>query len=176
MLCYFYNVRAFHKLHRMLGLFFLLVSVTLMQLNVYCIFIADPRMMGDQDLRAPPLIDHDMRPPPVMMGSDKDMRHPPMGDQDLRPMNAPPGLGDNRTFNDPRYRNVPPGSVTDMGLPTRGPPAFDRPGPQPGLPPDVRPGFDGRGVGMPPRMDDPRGPNMPPVPNMPPGRMPPVSS
>lgn len=144
--------------------------------------------MGDQDLRAPPLIDHDMRGPPVMMGGDKDMRQPPMGDQDLRSMNVPPGLGDARTFNDPRYRNVPPGPVTNMG-PTRGPPGpipnmnparrppgFDRPGPQAGLPADTRPGFDGRGVSMSPRVDDPRGPVVPPAANMPPGRMPSVSS
>lgn len=128
----------------------------------------DPRMMGDHDLRQPSIIDHDMRPPP-MMGGDKDMRHPPMGDQDLRSLNAPPVIPENRSFSDPRYRNMP-GPGPDIP-PIRGP--FDRPGPRPGLPADVRPGFDGRGgVGMSPRLEDPRSANIPPASNMPQGRMP----
>ncbi len=120
------------------------------------LFLLDPRILGDHDLRPPPLIDHDMRAP-AMMAGDKDMRHP-MGDQDFRPMNMPP---ENRAFNDPRYRNVAPDGVPNRAAP------FDRSRSGPAM--DGRPEFDARGMNMSPRMEDPRSGNIPPM------RMAPVS-
>ncbi|XP_054710929.1 cleavage stimulation factor subunit 2-like [Uloborus diversus] len=100
----------------------------------------DSRAMGDHDLRVPPMIDRDMRQPPVM--ADKDMRQS-LGDQDLRTMNMPAGaMPENRQF-DPRYRGMP---VADRG-PTG--PSYDRPRVAPNM--DHRPG---------PNMDHRPGPNM----------------
>lgn len=124
----------------------------------------DPRGLGDHDLRAQPIIDHDMRPPPMLVG-DKDMRQS-MSDHDFRALNAPTGLPESRSYPDPRYRNAP-GPGPEMMPSQRSPYDRSRPGP------DGRPGFDGRvPMGMSPRTDDPRNQNLPPVNNPVPGRVP----